>query len=130
MTVPLVTTAARQARAPQEDAHRPWPAPAWPWSVAETIVESASCHWPADPAARRLYGLPAARARVAVKRERGSAGALRVEASRTRPDGAPARAEVGLQTVARPGLAAGPPALAHLAAPLDQLVWAPERRSE
>jgi uncharacterized protein YqjF (DUF2071 family) len=261
MTLPLVTTAARQARALQEVAHRPWPAPAWPWSVAQTIAESASCHWPAEPAAlapslpagvepdlydgtawvtiaairvtglrvrgllpvprlseacellvratvlaegrpawlvldssfsgalaaeaaRRLYGLPAARARIAVEREGGSAGALRVEASRTRADGAPAvfharftavgdavraapgsleaflherfllvagraagglvaaeqhrppwrlapaRAEVDLQTVAPPGLAAGPPALAHLAEPLDQLVWAPERRSE
>ena len=41
---------------------------------------------------------------------------------------APAQARVELETIAPPGLARGVPALAHIAEPLDQLVWAPERQ--
>ena len=130
-------------------------------------------------AARRLYRLPAARARIRIAR---TGVAVRVEASRTRPGGAPAvfhagfeatgpaaaaapgsleaflheryllvagrpdgglvlaeqhrppwrlapaQARVELETIAPPGLARGVPALAHIAEPLDQLVWAPERQ--
>ena len=42
---------------------------------------------------------------------------------------APAAAAVELQTVAPAGLVAGAPAVAHLAEPLDQLAWAPERQA-
>lgn len=256
MVFPLVATAARQARALEALGHRPWPVPGWPWSIAQTLVDVVSCHWPVAPAAlvphlppgvepdlhdgrswltiaalrvtglrvrgllpvprlsdgaelvvraavvvggrpaallldaafssrvaaeaaRRLYGLPAARARIRIARD---GEAVRVETSRTRPGGAPAvfharfeptgpavtaapgsleaflherfllvvgrpggglvfaeqhrppwrlapaRADVSLATVAPPGLGEGAPALAHIAEPLDQLVWAPERQ--
>ena len=256
MSLSLVTNAARQARALEAVGHRPWPVPGWPWSVAHTLVDAVSCHWPVEPevleqqlpagvepdthagqawltvaalrvtglrvrgllpvpglsdgaelvvrvavlvggrpaslplaavfsspaaaqAARRLYGLPATRSRIHVTR---SGKVVHVESSRSRASGAPAvfharfepiapalpaapgsldaflherfllaagrpagglvlaeqhrppwrlapaRVTVELETVVPPGLVRGAPALAHVAEPLDQLVWAPERQ--
>ena len=145
---------------------------------AALLLDAAFSSRVAVEAARRLYRLPAARARIDVRRE---GEAVRVETSRTRPGGAPAvfharfeptaaaapaapgsveaflherfllvvgrpgggslvlaeqhrppwrlapaRAAVSLATVVPPGLVQGAPGLAHIAEPLDQLVWAPE----
>ena len=51
MAFPLAATAARQARALEAQGHRPWPAPGWPWSVAQTLADCVSCHWPVAPEA-------------------------------------------------------------------------------
>jgi uncharacterized protein YqjF (DUF2071 family) len=44
--LPLVTAAARQARALDSVDHRPWPLPGRRWSVAQTLTCTATCHWP------------------------------------------------------------------------------------
>ena len=84
MAFPLAATAARQARALEAQEHRPWPAPGWPWSVAQTLADGVFCHWPVAPEALAPLLPPGVEADVRDGRAWLTIAALRVTGLRLR----------------------------------------------